>query len=84
MFTMNIQRTKMMVLRYYVNTFGQILQKINIMLLLGALQLILAKYSLIEPLSVNDLNNLYEDIVSALRNCSDPYLRKWHKSIKFK
>ena len=41
-----------------------------------ALQLILAKYSLIEPSSVNDLNNLYEDIVSALRNCSDPYLHK--------
>ena len=48
------------------------------------LQLILAKYSLIEPSSVNDLNNLYEDIVSALRNCSNPYLRKWHQSIKFK
>ena len=49
-----------------------------------ALQLILAKYSLIEPLSVNDLNNLYEDLVSALRNSSDPYLHKWHQSIKFK
>ena len=49
-----------------------------------ALQLILAKYSLIEPLSVNDLNNLYEVIVSALRNCNDSYLRKCHQSIKFK
>ena len=48
-----------------------------------ALQLILAKYSLIKPSSVNDLNNLCEDIVSALRNCRDPYLRKW-QSIKFK
>ena len=46
------------------------------------LQLILAKYFLIEPLSVNDLNNLYDNI--ALRNCSDHYLRKWHQSIKFK
>ena len=49
-----------------------------------ALQLTLAKYSIIKSLSVNDLNNLYEEIVNVLRNCSDPYLHNWHKSSKFK
>ena len=38
--------------------------------------LLLLLLLLIKPLSVNDLNKLYEDIASALRNCSDPYLHK--------